>query len=447
MKKIIGLRMLTREISQVYAAAFLIGSAGVASRLFGILRDRILAARFGAGRELDIYYAAFQIPDLLATLFLLGAGSSVILPFFQARVEEHREEAYRFIARLLIIFISSALLCLLISLFMAPRLVSLIVPGFSLEERAITTALTRIMLLSPLFLGISWILSSVAESFHRFWAYAMAPLCYNVGIIIGILFFSPQWGLWGLGGGVVLGAFLHLATQIFAVRDLWRWRVLFTEEIKLLMRPARLFESRVREVMRISLPRVLSLSFNRLTLMILIGIGSWFAQGSIAVFTLAQNLYFVPVGVFGLSYTVALFPHMSRAWREKEGKNFLAHVFLGIRSISFWIIPISVLLIVLRAHVAHERIEHRHAGAMADHMRVHGEQKQTALRDGSVKLALPDREHLAGRRMRAQPAAAVHAEVGIIVSNPLHRQLDHPGRLAVFHQLVGRVRLRDAARV
>src|SRR3989344_4158314 len=162
-----------------------------ADLILGVLRDRMLASQFGAGRELDIYYAAFQIPDFLSVLFLLGAASAAILPVFQEELNKGREEARKFLSNLISIFALGAGVAAIISFFLMPVLVYLIIPGFSAEEQAFTTTLSRIMLFSPLFLGISAIFSTVTQSFQRFLAYALAPIFYNVGIIVGIIFLVP----------------------------------------------------------------------------------------------------------------------------------------------------------------------------------------------------------------------------------------------------------------
>ena len=205
---------LNGSISSVHAAALLIGSAGLVSRLLGMFRNRLLAAHFGAGRELDIYFAAFQIPDFVATLFLLGAGSAAILPVFQEYMHENKQRAYDLISSLQTSFLLASAVVAGIVFFFVPALLGIIVPGFSGVDLDMTIMLTRIMLLSPIFLGLSSILSAVVQSYQRFLAYALAPIFYNLGIIVGIIFFVPRFGIMGLGMGVALGAILHWIIQL-----------------------------------------------------------------------------------------------------------------------------------------------------------------------------------------------------------------------------------------
>ncbi len=325
----------------VNAAALLLGAAGLLSRLLGILRDRLLASEFGAGRELDLYYAAFQIPDFMVMLFVLGAGSAAILPIFQEYLLRDKEEARRLIYDLSGFFLVGSILVAAFAFFTAPFLVEFIAPGFSVEDKSLTSTLTRLMLLSPIFFGLSGIFSSVVQSFQRFFVYALAPLLYNLGIIIGIFFFVPIFGILGLGWGVILGSLLHLGIHWLTVRELGFSMSLGFGRIS----------DGVRRVLRLSFPRVLSLSLSQLTGVVLIAFGSTLAEGSIAVFQLSQNLYFMPVGIFGISYAVALFPRLSRAYIAKEAKVFFDELHLGIRSILFWVMPTMVLFIVLRAHI------------------------------------------------------------------------------------------------
>lgn len=328
-------------IHSLNAAALLLGAAGLLSRLLGILRDRLLASEFGAGRELDLYYAAFQIPDLMVMLFVLGAGSAAILPIFQEYLLRDREDAKRLISDLSSFFLVGSILVAALAFFTAPFLIELVAPGFSEEEKSLTSTLTRLMLFSPIFFGLSGIFSSVVQSFQRFLVYALAPLLYNLGIIIGIFFFVPIFGVLGLGWGVILGSLLHLGIHWLTVRELGFSATIGFGHIS----------DGVRRVLGLSFPRVLSLSLSQLTGIVLIAFGSTLAEGSIAVFQLSQNLYFMPIGIFGISYAVALFPRLSRAYIAREAKVFFDELHLGIRSILFWVMPTLVLFIVLRAHI------------------------------------------------------------------------------------------------
>lgn len=340
-----NLNFLNHGITNIHAAAFLLGAAGLLSRILGFLRDRMLASHFGAGRELDIYYAAFQIPDFMSVIFFLGAGSAAILPIFQEYLIRDRRSAHRLISEISTVFLWGVIFVSLIIFSLAPFLMRFVAPGFTEDERMLTVVLTRLMLIAPILLGFSSIFSAVVQSFQRFLSYALAPVFYNIGIIIGILIFVPIFGIMGLGFGVVLGAFLHFGIQLWSVFKLGFMPRIYTYLWD---------KSKIKGVMRvaaISLPRALAIALSHITLLLLIAIGSTLEEGSIAIFQLAQNLYFLPVGVFGISYATAIFPRMSRAFIVKDADEFFREFFVGLRTILFWIAPSAVLFIVLRAHI------------------------------------------------------------------------------------------------
>ncbi|MFN7088721.1 MAG: lipid II flippase MurJ, partial [Candidatus Paceibacteria bacterium] len=186
----------------------------------------------------------------------------------------------------------------------------------------------------------------------------LAPILYNLGIIIGIFTFVPLGGIIGLAFGVVLGALLHFLIMFLTANHLGFAPLDFILNLNpIYLKNAAIpsdLRSRLRRVKRIvalSFPRVLAISLTNLTLLVLIAIASTLAKGSIAVLQLAQNLYFLPIGIFGVSYAVAVFPRMNRAYIVRDGEEFFRELFFGIRSILFWIVPSMILFIVLRAHI------------------------------------------------------------------------------------------------
>lgn len=332
---------LNREISSVHAAALVLGGAALLSRLLGLLRDRLLAARFGAGDVLDVYYAAFQIPDFLFTVFLIGAASAAVLPVFLAYDRTSEKESRAFIGNLLTIVSVAAGVMVLGAIVLAPKLVVLVAPGFDAAKLAMTVGLTRIMLPAALFLSIAGILSSVLQARHRFFVFALPPLFYNLGIIGGILFLVPWVGVQGLAYGVVAGGVLQILVQLPAIAAMgFRIRPAFNPR-----------EPGFVKVVRTAFPRVLAISMSQLTIVALAAIASFFAAGSISTFRLASNLLYVPVGLFGVSYALAVFPKLSGATLDGRGEYFREQVAIGIRQILLWALPASVLFLVLRAHI------------------------------------------------------------------------------------------------
>jgi len=320
---------LNRTIHSINAAALLIGAAGLLSRILGIVRDRLLAAHFGASRALDIYYAAFQIPDFLFTVFLLGAASAAIIPILIDVEETSTAEARRFIRELATIFFIGSLVVWLVAVLLAPILASHLAPGFAQSDRTLVVMLTRIMMLSPVLLGLSNIVSSVLQSHRRFVSFALSSIFYNIGIIFGIAVFLPLWGLAGLGAGVIMGAALHLLIQVPALYSLGfgfplAWPTFLTRGLS----------HPIKKVILVSLPRVIAISASNISDIALVAIASTIAPGSITVFKFADNLRFVPIGLFGVSFAVAAFPSLSAARARARHMSFMP-IFSG-RSVPFF---------------------------------------------------------------------------------------------------------------
>jgi len=330
--------------SSVVSAAFIITIAGLASRVLGLFRDRLLASTFGAGDTLDAYYAAFRIPDLIYNLLILGALSAAFIPVFTGLISHEKEdEAWDLFNGVLnLAAISIVAISLIIAVF-APFFMKLITPGFSPEKMETVVLFTRIMLLSPLFLGISGIMGGSLISFKRFLVYSIAPIMYNVGIIIGVLVFVKIWGPVGLALGVVFGALLHMLIQYPAAKNLgFRYKWSFKEAI---------FNSNVKKVITLMIPRTIGIAVNQINLLIITIFASTLAAGSLAIFSFAQNLQGVPLGLFGASFSIAVFPVLAALAAKGEKENFVKTFSVTFRQILFFIIPLSVFILVLRAQI------------------------------------------------------------------------------------------------
>lgn len=344
-------RLFSRQTNSITIAAALVGVSSLLSRFLGVIRDRILAGQFGAGESLDIYYSAFRLPDLIYNLLVLGALSAGFIPVFTGLIKDFKsyksvglfkylnQEAWDLANNLLNIFLLVLAALSIVGIIFAPGLVRLISPGFSSAAQSTTVVLTRIMFLSPLFLGISGILGGILQSFKSFLIYSLAPIMYNVGIIVGALWLVPFMGISGLAWGVVAGAFLHMLVQLPTVYNFgFRYRLFVDWRNKNLAKIARMM-----------IPRTLSLAISQINLVVITVIASELASGSLSVFNFANNLQSFPVGIFGISFAVAAFPALAAA--AKDDKKMIGHFSLATRQILFFIIPATVLLITLRAQI------------------------------------------------------------------------------------------------
>lgn len=334
--------MMGREIGGLHEAAYLLGFFALLSQVLALVRDKLLAYNFGAGHTLDIYYSAFRIPDLIFVSIASVVSASVLVPFFIDRFNNDTDKGRRFIDSIFSAFFLSIVFVSIVVYVFIPQLIKIFLPGFASDPSLpVLIQATRILLLSPIFLGLSNFLSSITQMHKRFLVYALSPVIYNVGIIIGIIVLYPILGLNGLIWGVVLGAFMHMLIQVPFIMH----KEIFPRL------SLKIHWQDIRKVVFISLPRTLTLSSNQLASFFLISLASFMTGGSISVFSLAFNLQSVPLSIIGVSYSSAIFPTLSKFFVEKNKKDFLEQMINSARHIIFWSIPITVLFIVLRAQI------------------------------------------------------------------------------------------------
>lgn len=320
----------------------LIASAAIASRFLGFIRDRILASQFGAGDVLDAYYAAFRIPDFIYGFLVLGALSAAFTPVFTGLlVENKKEEAWKLTSDILHSVLFSVGVFSIGGIIFAPLLIDWITPGFGADKQETVVMLTRVMFLSPLMLAVSAVFGGALVSFKQFVAYSLAPILYNIGIISGALFLVPIMGVAGLAWGVVLGSFLHMLVQYPSLRGLgFRYRPHFFNFWK---------DETLRRVVKLMIPRSFAMGVNQISLLIVTVFASTLASGSLTVFTLANNIQGVPLGLFGAAFSLAVFPSLSLFIAEKKEKDFFITLSQTARRILFFVLPVSIFMIIFRA--------------------------------------------------------------------------------------------------
>ena len=292
-----------RENRTVGGAALVIALFGIASRILGFVRDRILAGTFGAGDVLDAYYAAFRIPDFLYGLLVAGALSAAFVPVFtEFREKKGADSAWALSNGVLLVVVCSLGAAAFVAFLFADPITRLIVPGFSPEKQMLSAELTRIMLIGPLFLGVSAVFGSILVSFRNFIVFSLAPLFYNLGIILGATVFSRWFGPSGLAMGVVLGTGLHALIQYPSVRKAG-FRISFRAfpEVR----------ADVWRVIRLMIPRSLSIAIGQVSFLVVTLFASLLLSGTLAAFTLANNIQSVPLGLFGVAFSLAAFPVLS----------------------------------------------------------------------------------------------------------------------------------------
>lgn len=337
------LRFIHTPIESLGGAAFVIALLGIGSRILGFSRDRLLASSFGAGDLLDVYYAAFRLPDLVYGFLVLGALSAAFVPVFtNFLIKEERGAAWE-LARgvMILLFVTLGGLSLL-GIILAPWLAMWLAPGFSPEKQALVATMTRVMLLSPLLLGISAVFGGMLVSFKQFLVYSLSPIFYNIGIIFGILWLYPWMGSVGLAWGVVVGSFLHMLVQYPAVRK---------SGFRLKNFSFSLTSPGLRKVIRLMIPRSLTVAVNQLTLLIVTIFASTLVSGSLAVFTLAINIQSVPLGLFGIAFSLAAFPALSTLAVKEDFSQFFRLLTETSLRILYFVLPLSAFIIIFRAEM------------------------------------------------------------------------------------------------
>ncbi len=338
------LTFLNKEFHGVNEAALMLGGFAFLSQLLGLIRDRTLAHVVGAGPMLDIYYAAFRIPDFLYISVASLASVTVLMPFLVDKINadsEGKEKARKFINN---IFSAYMLFMIVISIVVAifiPYIANYIAPGFRDEQLSLLITTSRIMLLSPIFIGLSNLIGTITQLFKNFFIFSLSPIFYNIGILIGIIFIYPKFGVQGLAIGVVLGAVMHLSIQLPIIIS----HGFFPKII------SKINWKEVLDVIKLSAPRTLTLSCNSLAFIALIAMASTIKEGSISLFTFAYNLQSVPVGIIGISYSVAAFPVLVKSFSTKDIGAYTNYILNAARHIIFWSLPVIVLMIVLRAQI------------------------------------------------------------------------------------------------
>ncbi len=311
------------------------------SAILGLITDRLLAGRFGAGRELDVFFAAFRIPDFVYNILIVGGITIVFLPLFAEYFTRDEKESWLMVNHVLNVFLLFLVAaCLLLFLF-TPWLVKIIFPGFDLSQINLAIPLVRLFFLSPIIFGVSNILSGILQYFHRFFVYGLTPILYNLGIIAGIIFLTPHYGIFGVGLGVILGALLHLSIQIAPVMFCgFRYKPVLNFQY-----PA------LKKIFTLMLPRIFGIAAQQINLVVITAIASTITAGAITIFNFSNSVQGLLVGLIGVSFAVAVFPTLARASAQKQKEEFLKHFLSIFRRIIIFIVPGSVLLFFLRNYI------------------------------------------------------------------------------------------------
>jgi putative peptidoglycan lipid II flippase len=196
-------------------SAIIVAASFVLSRILGLGREVILANQFGTGPEMDAYVSAFRIPDLLFLVVMAGAFGAAFIPVFGEFIDKGDQQRAWRLASSVLTWSGVGVFVLSVACFVLARpLMQVVAPGFDGQTEDMAVNLMRILLLSPVFLGLGIAAKGILEAQSQFTLPAIAPLIYNSAIIIGAAWFVPEYGIYAVGWAVILGALGHFLVQV-----------------------------------------------------------------------------------------------------------------------------------------------------------------------------------------------------------------------------------------
>ncbi len=345
-KRLFSSDWLEKQQSTILSAAAVVMIANVASAIAGLVRQRLIISVFVGSQ--NAAYAAYTVsstlPDIVFQLIILGALSASFIPIFSQYQKESDEKAFKMTSAMMnVLLLIFLIFSVIVFIFATPITRAVTGKGFTEEQVIISANLTRIMLGAQFFFAISNFFTGILQTYRRFVVPAIAPLVYNIGILIGVYLFSGRFGIYSTGIGVVLGAFLHMAIQLPLVYKMgFRYKLNFN-----FRHPG------IKTMFKLTPPRVITLGINQFQdladnfFATSITVGA-FAELSVSVITLAQQLMTLPIRFFGAPIAQAALPFLVTEAEKNDLSNFRELLLKSINQVSFFVFPASILLLILR---------------------------------------------------------------------------------------------------
>ena len=328
--------------SGLVRAGLLLSGAFLVSRVLGYLRTVVLGTTFGAGPELDDFFAAFRVPDLIFQVVAAGAMGSALIPVLAGLLATgERAHAWRVVATVANLLIVALTILAVAAFVAAPLLVRGLAPGFDAVGLARTTELTRIMLAAPILLALGAVATSALNAEDRFVAAAVAPIIYNIAIIGGAVLLGPTMGVTGLAIGVVVGALGNLLVQLPSLFGLG-FRPLPRIDLQ---------DAASRRVLALLGPRALGLGASQVTFIVMTALASGLGAGAVSAYSIAFALLQIPIGVVGVPLGIVIFPSISREHAIGNVVSYVGLVTRSVRLLVFAMVPITAIGIALRVPV------------------------------------------------------------------------------------------------
>ena len=323
-------------------AGFTVFAFFLVSRILGWLRVAVLGYLF-TFEELGPFYAAFRIPDLVYQLVAAGALGSALIPVLSQLLSHgERDRAWRVASAVANAVLIALLVFASLMFVFADQIVPVVVGGFDPAAMAQTVEMTRLMLLSPIFLAMGALVSAILNAENRFAASAIAPVTYNAAIIVVSIVLAQFVGVYAAAIGVVVGSVLHFAVQLPALRHRFTWTPI-----------VRSGDPQARDALKLMLPRALGLGASQITFIVnttlasqvvLMGAAS---AAAVTVYNVAFNVLQIPLGIVAVPVGMVLLPSLSRSRGDDDDRTFAMLVGQSIRLLLWMTIVMTTVGIVL----------------------------------------------------------------------------------------------------
>lgn len=332
-----------RPSRSVAANATIVAAAFVVSRVLGLLREILIARQFGTSGDYDAYVAAFRIPDLLFLVVMSGAFGSAFIPVFAGFLSRgEQDRAWRLASAVLTYTVLTLLVVgQLVFLFAGPLMRDIVAPGLAPPQQELAVNLTRLLLLSPLLLGLGAAAQGMLQAQDAFTLPAVAPILYNLGIIAGALLLAPTMGVYGLAVGVIVGAAGHAGVQ-------------FVGLIRRGMHFSPTLSRRVQglgEVARLMAPRLVGQAAFQINFIVMTNFASRLGESKVSAINYAYQVFMLPHGVLALSLSTVIFPMMARQYELNQLDDLKVTLRGALGPLIFLTFPASVGLFAFRTSI------------------------------------------------------------------------------------------------
>ena len=305
----------------------------------GIARNRIFANTYGAGVELDAYNAAFRIPEIALDVLVAAGLTAPFVPIYSSlRERTHDDEPANDFGRTVLTGAIGVMTVASIGIFLAaPWLATVVGAGFDPATQDLYIQLVRINCLAQVLFAASMALGEILVAHRRFVFYALAPILYTTGIILGTVLFASRFGIAASAWGAVAGAVAHLGIRVLGTRRTsFRIRLAFAARTEAF-----------REFVRLMLPRMASVPIEPLTLTYFTIVAAGLGVGSVSALNFGLDYQVLPVSLIGVSFSLAVFPVLSVAFADADGAGFRSVLGRNLVTIALLTTGAAIALFVL----------------------------------------------------------------------------------------------------